>query len=135
MADFPSLVPTARSFQPGVYPQKTYRTLSGAAFKRSFGNRAYGAQLELSFDNIPDASAYSIVNHYRSQTSQNQRFRVSGSTTAGMSSSLDYLAAGTADDLRWEYAEPPSVQSVRPGRSSVRVKLSGEIRNPERDDA
>lgn len=133
MASFPSLVPTARSFKPGVYPQKTYRTLSGAAFKRTFGTLPYGATLELSFDNVPDATAATIVEHYRNQTAANVRFGLTTSTTSGMASGLG-LYLTYYDNYRWEYAEPPSIESVHPGRSSVRVSLVGEIRNPERDE-
>jgi hypothetical protein len=47
MANFPALKPTARSFQLGQYPVKTYRAMSGAVVRRSFGNKAFGYTLEL----------------------------------------------------------------------------------------
>jgi hypothetical protein len=40
MADFPALKPTARSFQLGEYPIKSYRAMSGAVVRRSFGEIA-----------------------------------------------------------------------------------------------
>ena len=73
MANFPPVKPTSRSFKPGVYPQKAYRSLNGAVVKRTYGNKPYGATLDLSFDNIPDASAVAIVDHYRTQTAANSR--------------------------------------------------------------
>jgi hypothetical protein len=134
MATFPPITPTGRSFRPGVYPQKTYRALSGAVVKRTYGNSPYGAQLDLEFDNIPDATVVTLLDHYRSQTAANSRFTLSASVTSGMSSTLAARANASIDGLRWEYANPPEVQTVRPGYNNVRVSLAGEIRNPRLDD-
>jgi hypothetical protein len=134
MATFPSITPTGRSFRPGVYPQKTYRALSGAVVKRTYGNSPYGAQLDLEFDNISDATVVILLDHYRSQTAANSRFTLSASVTSGMSSTLAARANASIDGLRWEYANPPEVQTVRPGFNNVRVSLAGEIRNPRLDD-
>lgn len=134
MADFPSYAPTGRSFSPGVYPQKVYRSLSGVAVKRTFGNKPSGAKLDLEFDNISDAKVADILNHYRQQTAQNARFKLSAKTIAGIGTQLSVIASGAADDFRWEYESPPNVQSIRPGISQVRVALVGEIRNLYLDD-
>lgn len=133
MANFPSLTPTSRRFRPGVYPQKSYRALNGFVVKRTFGNSPYGAVLELEFNNIPDASVVTLLDHYRNQTAANARFLLSTNITAGMSTDLGSRANASIDGLRWEYAQPPEVESVRPGRSRVRISLAGEIRNPQRD--
>jgi hypothetical protein len=134
MATFPSITPTGRSFRPGVYPQKMYRALSGAVVKRTYGNSPYGAQLDLEFDSISDATVVTQLDHYRSQTAANRRFTLSTNVTAGMSSTLATRANASIDGLRWEYANPPEVQSVRPGFNNVRISLVGEIRNPRLDD-
>lgn len=133
MATFPSITPTARSFKPGVYPQRAYRSLNGAVVKRTFGNSPYGAALELSFDNISDANVVTLIDHYRSQTAANARFLLSTSITAGMSSTLAARANASVDNLRWEYAGPPEVESVRPDVNRVRISLAGEIRDPRYD--
>ena len=134
MATFPDIVPTARNFKPGVYPQKTYRSLSGAVVKRTYGNIACGAQLDLEFNGIPDATVVTLLDHYRNQTAANRRFNISASTQAGMSNALSSLVNGYVDGLRWEYTGPPEVQSVHPGYNNVRISLIGEIRNPLLDD-
>lgn len=133
MANFPSITPTARSFKPGVYPQKSYRSLNGAVIKRTYGNSPYGATLELSFENISDANTVALIDHYRSQTAANSRFSVSSNVTSGMSSTLAARADASVDNLRWEYAGPPEVDSIRPGINRVRVSLVGEIRDPRYD--
>lgn len=134
MATFPALTPSSRNFAPGVYPQKVYRSLSGNVRKRTFGNSPYGATLELEYQNVPDATAVTLLNHYKSQTAANSRFALSPNVTAGMSDSLATLASASVDNLRWEYSRPPEVRSVRPGFSTVRISLAGEIRNPQFDD-
>lgn len=134
MATFPAITPTARSFKPGIYPQKVYRSLGGIAVKRTFGSSPYGASLELDFDNVPDATAVTIIDHYRSQTAANSRFALSSNITAGMSSTLAARANASIDNLRWEYADAPDIQSISPGINRIRVALAGEIRNPQRDD-
>ena len=133
MANFPSITPTSRSFKPGVYPQKAYRSLNGAVIKRTYGNSPYNATLELGFDNINDASVVTIIDHYRSQTAANSRFSLSANATAGMSNELAARADASVDNLRWEYAGPPEVESIRPGINRVRVSLAGEIRDPRYD--
>lgn len=134
MASFPAVTPTSRNFKPGIYPQRQYRSLNGAVVKRTFGNSPYGATLDLEFQNIADATAVTLINHYKSQTASNSRFLLSSNVTAGMSGSLASLASASADNLRWEYTQPPEVVSVRPGYSTVRISLSGEIRDPRLDD-
>lgn len=134
MATFPELKPTARNFKPGTYPQKQYRSLSGVAVKRTFGTQPYGASLELEYQNVPDATVVTLIDHYRSQTAANRRFQLSSSVIAGMSSTLAARANASVDNLRWEYADAPQVSSVRPGINTVRINLTGEIRNPQLDD-
>lgn len=130
MSAFPNYAPTSRNFEPGVYPQRTYRTLAGVAVKRSFGNRPYGAKFEMEFANISDTIADEIISHYRTTTSAMTRFALSANNTAGMSASLVPDANGTADGLQWEYSAPPQIQSVRSGINTVRVTLIGEIPTP-----
>ena len=67
MANFPALKPTARSFQLGQYPVKTYRAMSGAVVRRSFGNKAFGYTLDLQFENVPEAAVNTIIDHYNGQ--------------------------------------------------------------------
>jgi len=134
MAAFPSITPTSRNFKPGTYPQKQYRSLSGVAIKRTFGNQPYGAVLQLEYANVSDATVVTLIDHYRTQTAANRRFQVSSNVTAGMSATLAARANASVDNLRWEYAQPPEISSVHPGVSTVRIDLAGEIRDPRYDD-
>lgn len=138
MAAFPSLTPTSRRFTPGIYPQRSYRTLSGIVARRTFGNSPYGARLELEYSNVPDATVNTLLDHYHAQTAANARFQLSSNVTAAMSSDVAAEVTSTAinrGNLRWEYEQPPQVESVHPGRYNVSISLAGEIRNPQTDDA
>jgi len=138
MSAFPSVTPTSRRYSPGIYPQKTYRSLSGIAIRRTYGNAPYGASLDLEFKNIPDSTVNTLLDHYHSQTAINQRFRLSSNVTAGMSTDVrDEVTSLTANrgNLRWEYAQAPQVESVHPGLSVVRITLAGEIRDPNTDNS
>jgi hypothetical protein len=86
------------------------------------------------FDSTNEATVVTLLDHYRSQTAANRRFTLSTNVTAGMSSTLAARANASIDGLRWEYAGPPEVQTIRPGINNVRINLAGEIRNPLLDD-
>lgn len=130
MADFPSLIPTSRSFDPGDYPKQEYRTLSGAVWKRVFGSVRVGMTLNLEFANITDNNAALIINHYRAQVGTIVGFNIPESFIyGGMSSSL-VSAVDISSSVEWVYAGPPSVTSVVPGISTVSVSLVGEPKYP-----
>lgn len=133
MAFFNPGPPTQMNFKPGVYPQRSYRSLSGVVTKRTFGNAPSQATLDMSFDNISDTTAYSIINHYHFQTAKNQRFKL-GTPILNLSTALLTFAQGYDLNLRWEYANPPETTIIRPGICSVSVSLVGEIRDPRSDD-
>lgn len=126
MATFPSIRPTARTYSPGQFPTKTYRGLSGATVKRIFGNRSFGHAIEMQFTNITDATTKQILDHYYGEYGNYQRFNLPDDVFSGMSSSLKSSVQAPSNIL-WEYAEPPQVESVFNGRSTVTVRLIGEL--------
>lgn len=124
---FPAIKPSARSFKQGSFPTKVYRALSGATVKRSFGNRAFGFELQLEFQNISDVSAALILKHYSDTQGGFQRFTLSNELFVGMATQLRGFAESIST-IRWEYAGPPDVTSVAPGnRNTVQVNLIGEL--------
>jgi len=127
MANFPALKPTARSFRLGQYPIKTYRAMSGAVVRRSFGNRPFGYTLDLEFANVTEATVNSICDHYNGQGGGTLGFTVPKDVFAGYTDTLQGKVRNP-DGIEWLYAEPPSVTSVIKDISSVTVKLVGEIK-------
>lgn len=125
-AQFPQIKPTERSFRLGQYPVKSYRALSGATVKRAFGNRAYGYELELGFNNVTDDTVAALLSHYEETIGGFERFTLPDTLFAGMNTSLSSKIQSPSQ-IRWEYAGPPDVKSVIAGRSSVRLVLAGEL--------
>ena len=125
-AQFPGIKPAERSFRLGQYPVKSYRALSGATVKRAFGNRAYGYELQLSFNNISDTLTAQLIDHYNATSGGFERFTLPAELFVGMSSTL----AGkiqSPTQIKWEYTNPPEVKSVINGRSTVTINLAGEL--------
>ena len=127
MANFPALKPSTRSFQLGQYPVKTYRAMSGAVVRRSFGNKAFGYTLDLEFANIPEATVNTIIDHYNGQQGGTLGFAIATAVFAGYTVTLQGKVRNPSG-IEWLYAEPPSVSSVIAGISTVTVKLVGEMR-------
>lgn len=146
------MAPTTRSFTMGDYPSKTYTSLSGAVFKRAFGNKATNYRLDLTFKNIADTvqlrdgsgTVKEIVDHFRTVTDGTfKSFTLPLQVFAGLYSDTPGEDDRDGDEIRkddnlnptiqepdsisWRYAEPPKVQSVKSGMSTVTVKLIGEI--------
>lgn len=123
---FPSLKPTGRNFKLGTFPTKTYRALSGATVKRSFGNKAFGYEINLQFTGISDADVVTLLTHYNNTKAGFERFTLPASLFAGMSTSLQSLIQAPTNIL-WEYAEAPSVESLPCDLSTVTIRLIGEL--------
>jgi hypothetical protein len=126
MARFPALKPSARSFQLGQYPVKTYRAMSGAVVRRSFGNKAFGYTLDLQFENEPEATVNTIIDHYNGQQGGTLGFEIASAVFAGYSANLQNKVR-VPPGIEWFYAEPPNVSSVIAGISTITVKLIGEM--------
>ena len=126
MATFPAIKPTARSFRLGDYPSRTYRAMSGAIVKRSFGNRATGYTLELEFQNIKESDLDLILDHYLSEKGTLTSFTLPTAVMAGYDTTTGNKVR-VPPGVEWFYAEAPNVQSVIKGISTVRVQLIGEL--------
>ena len=131
---FPNIKPTTRNFTMGDYPSKTYRSLSGTIFKRAFGNKQTGYTLNLTFRNIGDTSelrslsgtAKQIIDHYNDVDGTFSSFTLPARVFEGMDTTFRDLIRSPSN-VKWRYAEPPQVQSVKSGVSTVIVNLVGEL--------
>lgn len=123
---FPSIKPNSRSCVLGTYATKTYRALSGATFKRSFGNKPFSYQIDLQFTNINDDTASQLLDHYIDTQAGFQRFTLPATLFAGMNATLQSYVQAPGSIL-WEYAEPPSLESLPCSRSNITIRLIGEI--------
>lgn len=127
---FPALVPTSRTLTPGSLPIRTYRTLNGAIWKRSFSNTRSGHSISLEFRNITDAEADQFMAHYEEMGGSFYRFTLPQAVFTGISSTTLVNRMKAPTSVKWAYASEPKVSSVFPGRSVVSVELIGEVQYP-----
>jgi hypothetical protein len=125
-ATFPSIVPTGREFTLGTFPTKTYRALSGATVKRSFGNKPHSYKLALTYQNLRDPDTIELLRHYDNTGGGFARFKLPNGIFAGMADNLQSFIQEPYN-IQWEYTGPPVVQSVYRGISNVTIELQGEI--------
>ena len=132
MAAFPKIKPTNRSFTLGDFPVKVYRSLSGKTIRRSFGNKPFGTTIDLSFENVSESVAKQIYDHYHGQQGTLNGFTLPAEVYAGLSTSqlgqLFTQGGPNANTLEWLYSEPPQMQSVYKGITTVTVKLVAEFK-------
>ena len=118
---FPSIKPTARSYNPGTYPSTTFESLDGTKTHLRYGNKRVNATMTLAFSNITDANAALILANYENVNSDWDyvTFGTSNATTGIDSTSLSNYLKESGSGLLWRYSGPPSVTSVYPGISNV----------------
>ena len=99
MADaFPEIKPSTRKFKMGDIPSKTYTSLSGAVFRRAFGNRKTNYTLDLTFKNILDFSDVNsrtttgILKHYDEANGTFSSFTIPNPVFAGMEDAVSDLS-------------------------------------------
>ena len=128
---FPSIEPTARSFTAPKWQTSGVTSQSGVTTRRLWGSRPSQGQLSLTFANITDDNAALILAAYHSAKGATTDLTLPSIVFNGASSNLtNWLnTSSTGAGMKWFFSEdPPSVESVAPGRSSVRVNLIAELR-------
>jgi hypothetical protein len=123
MANFPAVTPTALDFTAPEFPVKSNTSLSGVVSRRIFGNRGSRSVLSLSFDNVTDAVATEFFNTWNEAKGQLDSLALPAAVFTGADASLTAYLSDGGDQLVWHFAEPPQVQRVKPGISSIRVRL------------
>ena len=133
---FPDLVPTARSMSPGDFASKAFRSQSGIEARVQYGNRGFDKTLDLEYSNISETDAAAIFDHYQNCKGTLLVFQVPAGPKKGNSTFDPSIPGGAsatnrfgaeAFGLRYRYAEPPQFNSVKPGRMSVTIKLTGVL--------
>ena len=114
------------------WPTTTSRSQSGVVGRRLWGSKPGDGQLSLGFSNIRDDLAAQIVDAYNSAKGSTIEVNLPAAIFNGATGELDIYLRDTLikQGLRWYFKDddPPEVESVVPGISSVRVNLSGELR-------
>lgn len=125
---FPALVPSARSYTPGVFPETQFQAQNGAVVRVRYGNQRTNSRLSLTFSNITDANAAEVLQNYVDvMEDDNYAQFTTSNVAAGAEEGLIPFIRETNSALKWKYASPPSVTSVKPGLSTVTCEFIGEL--------
>jgi len=126
---FPNLKPSSRNYSPGKYPMSEFKALNGTTTRMLYGNRRTDAEMSLDFRNITDTQAATILQNYEQLMPSDDWISFTTSDgAAGASAPLaNYLREVGGSGLHWRYAEAPTVESVKPGLSTVQVRLVGQL--------
>lgn len=122
---YPSLAPSSRNFNAGDYSYKTFKSQNGSETRILYGDKRTGMTLDLSYDNIADTYADDFITHYDSVKGGFESFDLPTAFRSGWGGNAAAIDAATGN--KWRYESPPAITSVRPGISSVTVKLIGVL--------
>jgi len=125
------LVPSARTFESGNYPVKTYKAENGAEHRILYGNKRTNMKLSLTYANIADIDAELFLNHYDTVQGTFKTFSLTSvngvnPTRGGWEGNKDALGAEIHKNS-YRYEGPPQVQQLALGRSTVTVNLIGVL--------
>lgn len=118
---FPALTPTGRQFTPGDFPNKRFNSQSGAEVRILYGSLRTNASLSLSFANVTDANVELFLDDYSDQLGTFRTFTLPSAVFDGWTGTASKIDAPSG--TKWRYDSEPQIQSVRPGISTVTVKL------------
>ena len=88
---FPNLKPSGRTYEPGGYPVKTFKSQSGAETRILYGSERSEMKLSLSYANIGDANAELFLDHYDEVQGTFQTFNLTGQALSGWEGNRDAL--------------------------------------------
>ena len=118
MASFPAVSPTRRSFTPGEYQTKRFDSISGAGTTRLYGSKASNATLNLEFL-LDDTKTAAVLQSWHDSLGGAKILTLPATLFEGMDGPENQIPSY----LNWRWNDMPSVESVVPGRSRIRVTL------------
>jgi len=128
--DFPALNPTARTFDPGSYPVRTFKAQNGSETRILYGSSRTEMKLSLTYANISDANAELFVTHYDDRQGTFKTFSASklgSSILDGWDGAGSTLRKNPDSTARYRYESAPVITQVANGISTVTVNLIGVV--------
>jgi hypothetical protein len=129
----PGIVPTARSFAMGEWPQKRMKMRNGRTVRWGLSSKPSGDKMDLTWENITYAQAeqicivwdnnYGIYGSLSLIPSINLTPEILAGTSGGLNSFLTLPFPGTT----WHFAGSPQVSSVKAGRCTVRLPIKARV--------
>ena len=125
--NFPSISPSSRAYNPGVFPQTEFAANNGAVSVVRFGNQRVDSELQLVFENITDSQTAAILENYEAVNSGWDFVQFnSGTASVGVrDDDLRDFFRESGTGLHWRYREPPQVRSSFPNRQTVTCTFRG----------
>jgi hypothetical protein len=93
--------------------------MAGYEVRVRHGSLAVGQQLSMAFDNLLEADAKAVTDHYATAFGELETFELPAAVYGGMAS----YGHIKPSQNQWRYSEPPRVTFVAPGIASVAVTL------------
>ena len=142
---FPDIAPSQRVYTPGTFPTKDFQGLNGAVTTLQYGHKSVDSKLELVFQNITDDEAWKIFENYEKASNGRDPATGEHDYVVLLSSEETGIAAGVSNQelrrqiterqegarLRYRYAQPPTITSTFPGRSTVAIEFRGYLEAAE----
>jgi hypothetical protein len=125
----PGIVPTARTFTMGQWPQRRMKMRNGRTVRWGLCNKPSGDKMELVWENITYTQAEQLCivwdNNYGiyGSLSQASSLEITQEILAGTSGGLKSLLTLPFPSASWHFAGPPQVEAVKAGRCSVRIPI------------
>ena len=129
---YPSSVkPTSRSVRLGDYPVRSFRAQNGKELRLLYGNRRSGQELELTYENISDSNVVGFTAHYEDMKGTHGSFDLPQVVFTGWNRVSGGSSGSPFQEPQnnlYRFADAPQITSVRPGVSTVVVRLVSVIR-------
>lgn len=127
----PNLTPTTRSYTPPKFATGVTYAMNGRSVRRVFASGVGQAGLTLTYENITDNHAYDFLTCFDACYGSVRPVMLPENALGGMSSSLQGILASASRYTTWRWAQPPRIDSVSVGRSTVSVTLSATEQEEE----
>jgi hypothetical protein len=127
---FPAIRPTSRRYQLPTFPVTQFKSQSGVTSMRLWGSKPENARLQLSFTNISDDKALQLSEVYLAAKGPIDTLDLPAEVFSGSDTRLAAFIRATGTGITWHFTpEPPTIDAVSNGVSSVSITLIGILKN------
>lgn len=123
----PALRPTKREFIPPVYSTNNVRTINGYVSRRIFASVASGAELKLTYENLPESETSSLLELFDTALGTYRSVSLPAATFAGAEPALQAYLNLSGTNQRWAFTGPPTMETAAPGVHTVSISLRSRI--------
>lgn len=119
MSNFPSVVPSSRTFVNGQIPMTSYKSMSGKETRILLADKEVEHRMTLVFNNVLEAGVKKIMDHWDAQDGEFRSFDLPSSVWKGWT----YYTSAVSSGQDWRYESRPEVEAIAPGIMTVTVTL------------